>query len=219
MFSQEWEELYATNKHISIWPWSDLVSIVYRIVNNDNPKSVLELGCGAGANVPLFLKLGIDYTGMEGSETIVSYLRRDYAASNCKFICCDFTDTDFGSAYDLVIDRGSITCNTTTSIKRTLANLSRTLKPGTKVICVDWYSTEHSDFSLGDYVDENTRSNITTGQFVGTGTVHFSDKQHILDLLGEAGFVVESMQHKVVKSHVPNSDHVFAAWNFVAVKL
>ena len=219
MFSQEWEECYAKNTHMSIWPWSDLVSLVYRIANTGSPKSVLELGCGAGANVPLFLKLGIDYTGMEGSESIVSSLKQIYAAATCKFICCDFTDTKFDCSYDLVVDRAALTHNKTISIKRTLANLSHASISGTKFVGVDWFSTEHSDFLQGEYVDENTRSNITTGQFVGTGTVHFSDKQHILDLLGEAGFVVESMQHKVVKSHVPNSDHVFAAWNFVAVKV
>ena len=218
MFSQEWEECYAKNTHISIWPWSDLVSLVYRIANTDMPKSVLELGCGAGANVPLFLKLGIEYTGLEGSETIVSSLQKDYAASNCNFICCDFTDTDFDSSYDLVIDRGSMTCNTTMSIKRTLGNLSRALKPGTKFLCVDWYSTEHSDFSLGEYVDDNTRTNIMNGQFTGTGSVHFSDKQHIVELFSEAGYVIETMQHKIVRTEIPTSGHVFASWNFVAVK-
>ena len=29
-FSQEWEQRYADNTHLSIWPWSDIVSLVHR---------------------------------------------------------------------------------------------------------------------------------------------------------------------------------------------
>ena len=63
-FSIDWEERYRENTHLAIYPWSDLVSIV-----NNNCKEliragggrVLEFGCGAGANIPLFMALEIDY--------------------------------------------------------------------------------------------------------------------------------------------------------------
>ncbi|MGN5030804.1 hypothetical protein ACTFBV_20625 [Aeromonas rivipollensis] len=57
-FSNEWDEQYKNNHHMSIWPWSDLVSSIYRYANPKNGyKRVLELGCGAGANIPLFCLL------------------------------------------------------------------------------------------------------------------------------------------------------------------
>ena len=57
-FSQEWDNRFKENKNISIWPWSDLVSFVMRYAKPSNPQfRVLELGCGAGANIPFFLSL------------------------------------------------------------------------------------------------------------------------------------------------------------------
>ena len=29
-FSKEWEHSYASGTHLSIWPWSDVVSLVHR---------------------------------------------------------------------------------------------------------------------------------------------------------------------------------------------
>jgi SAM-dependent methyltransferase len=219
MFSSEWNDRYVEKTHLSIWPWSDLVSIVYRLAKRGDVASVLELGTGAGANVPLFLRLGMHYTGIEGSESIVRVLEETYSSTNCDFVCSDFTNLKFNTSFDLVIDRASLTHNDTISIKRTLANLSRAAKLGSKFIGVDWFSTEHSDFVLGDYVDDNTRTNIMNGQFTGTGSVHFSDKQHIVELFSEAGYMIETMQHKIVRTEIPTSGHVFAAWNFVAVKV
>ena len=29
-FSSEWEQRYAESTHLSVWPWSDIVSLVHR---------------------------------------------------------------------------------------------------------------------------------------------------------------------------------------------
>ena len=63
-FSNEWDVIYKDNSQLSIWPWSDLVSLVHKncksIITKRDGK-VLELGCGAGANIPLFLSLNLNY--------------------------------------------------------------------------------------------------------------------------------------------------------------
>lgn len=68
-----WNKIYKRNEQISIWPWSDLVSIVMRHTKpTTNDFKVVELGCGAGANIPFFLSLGVEYYSIEASEIIVS---------------------------------------------------------------------------------------------------------------------------------------------------
>ena len=47
--------------------------------DNKGGGRVLELGCGAGANIPFFLALGMDYYAIEGSPTIVKQLHKRYA--------------------------------------------------------------------------------------------------------------------------------------------
>jgi len=92
------------------------------------------------------------------------------------------------------------------------------MKPGSKYIGIDWFSAEHSDYSLGDRVDEFTRTNISDGQFAGVGKVHFSNKEHLIELFSGAGMELIRLEHKKQRIEIPNQDHVFASWNLVAIK-
>ena len=79
-FSKEWDQRYRQHSDMSVWPWSDLVSYVIRYVHLQKKLYVLEIGCGAGANIPFVLSLGYKYYGIEGSPTIVAKLKKDFPA-------------------------------------------------------------------------------------------------------------------------------------------
>ena len=54
---------------------------------------------------------------------------------------------------------------------------------GGKFIGSDWYSTDYSDYSKGEQAEDIwTRKNFIDGSFNGTGSVHFTDKKHLLEL-------------------------------------
>src|SRR5579859_3623240 len=91
-FSPEWNRAFLANTHMSAWPWSDLVSYVNRYAKPaQGYRRVLELGCGVGANVPLFLRLGVDYFAIEGSEAAVEMLGQAYPDLKDRVIVGDFT--------------------------------------------------------------------------------------------------------------------------------
>ena len=90
-FSQEWDDRYKANTHLSVWPWSHLVSLTHRYCDLHVGMNVLELGCGAGANVPYFISLGADYYGLEGSGTMVKKLGEQFPQETCHFAQVDFT--------------------------------------------------------------------------------------------------------------------------------
>ena len=221
-FDQDWEKTYASGTHLSVWPWSDIVSLVNRhckpLITKGGGR-VLELGCGAGANIPLFLALGMDYYAIEGSQTIVSQLHERYPNLANKIHIGDFTkEQPFQIDFDIVIDRASLTCNTTSSIKGALQIAFDSLKIGGLFIGTDWYSQSHTDFKGGEKSeDEFTRKNHTKGQFVGVGNVHFSDEPHLRDLFSK--FEIIFMEEKLFKRHEPNDKHQFASWNIVARKI
>lgn len=219
-FSQEWEQRYSQNTHMSVWPWSDVVSLVHRYCRHliDKKGRVLELGCGAGANIPLFLSLGMDYYSVEGSATVVSQLHSRYPGLTNHIQVGDFTDNQpWGESFDLVLDRASLTCNNTQSIKSGLMLAFSALKPGGYFVGVDWYSTSHSDFGEGVLAEDAfTKKNISVGQFVGTGRVHFSDEKHLRELF--SGFDVLLMEEKRLRRLEPKDNHLFASWNIVARK-
>ena len=87
-FSHEWEQRYKDNTHLSVWPWSDIVSLYMRYCRSNVPDSprILELGAGAGANIPFFLSLTDQFYGVDGSSSIVESLRTRYPslATICK---------------------------------------------------------------------------------------------------------------------------------------
>ena len=218
-FSPQWDDIYRGAKHLSIWPWSDLVSYVYRHARPDHGyRRVLECGCGAGANIPLFVKLGVDYFGIEGSAHVVTRLQEQFPELKRHIAVGDFTRSiPFECPFDLVVDRGSVTHNTTEAIRRALALIFNCMRPDGKLLGIDWFAADHSDAKEGEPLDPWTRTNIRKGQFAGVGAVHFSDRDHLLELLHHAGFSVELLEHKSVDTVLPDSGRL-ATWSFVAVK-
>lgn len=223
-FSSEWEETYKNNAHLSVWPWSNLVSLTHRYCDLHKGMKVLELGCGAGANVPYFISLGADYYGLEGSKTMVSKLSGQFPKESCHFACVDFTkdfhykDVLNGGGYDIIIDRGSVTHNATADIQNVIKLSLDYLKPGGKYIGMDWFATDNEFFRSGQYkckeVDGNTRV-FQDGYFAGLGNVHFSDAGHIKELF--SGFKLEFLEEKVHRQEFPEPV-TWAWWDFVFSK-
>ena len=220
-FSNEWEEQYSSNQHMSIWPWSDLVSYIYRYteVAKRPDMKVLEIGCGAGANIPLFQKIGADYYAIDGSHTIIRMLREKYPIYAKNLVVGDFTkEIPFDETFDVIVDRAALTHNTTVDIKNTVRLIEEHLSAGAQFIGIDWFSKNHDDFDIGDIVPDDEYTKLmkdVDGQFAGLGNVHFSDEAHLRDLF--ANFDIKVLEEKVVNTLLPVK-HQFASWNFVAVK-
>jgi len=218
-FSEEWDVCYKNNQQQSIWPWSDLVSYIMRYARpSGNDTTVLELGCGVGANIPFFRHLGVKYYAIEGSKTAVCGLWEKYPEYRKTIVAGDFTSQiPFDTDFDLVVDRSSLTHNDEASIKECLRNVYDRLTVCGKFIGIDWFSTAHSDYEKGREAGESyTRISDREGQFAGVGRVHFSDKDHILELFSH--FTLKTLEHKIIKREIPGGNHTFASWNLAAVK-
>ncbi len=218
-FSTEWEDRFKEGTQMSIWPWSDLITYVMRYAKPDKKDcKVLELGCGAGANIPFFRTLGIKYHGIDGSQTIIDLLKKKFPELKDKLKVGDFTkDIPFDDSFDLIVDRGALTHNSTHAIKQCLQLAYSKMLTNSKYIGIDWFSTIHSEFNKGEKIDdEYTKTGFKNGQFENLGKVHFSDKNHLLNLFSK--FLIVNMEHKIYNTEIPNINHSKAYWNFVAVK-
>lgn len=213
-FSKEWEERFKDNTHQSVWPWSDVVSYFHRYAKDS--KNVLELGCGVGANIPFFKSTGIEYCGMEGSKFAVDKIKQRFPEINV--IVGDFTqEIPINKKFDLIFDRSSLTHNTEDGIKQCLKNVYVRLADNGKYIGIDWFSTSHSDYAKGkDDTDQFTKTGYHEGQFASVGRVHFSNKEHLLDLFKDFNILI--LEHKSIKTEIPSNEKNFASWNFVAQK-
>ncbi len=218
-FSAEWDRRYREQTHLSIWPWSDLVGYVMRHARPSGPDfRVLELGCGAGANIPFFQSLGVEYYAIEGSPAIVEKLRERFPQLKENIVAGDFTlQIPFAGEFDLVVDRSSLTHNTTAAILHCIEMLHARLKPGGKFIGIDWFSTAYSEYEGGVSAgDAYTRTGYREGSFTDVGRVHFSDKAHLLELF--KAFDMTLLEHKTIRRELPDDSWHFAAWNFIAKK-
>jgi SAM-dependent methyltransferase len=220
-FSEEWNEQYKQNAHLSIWPWNDVVSLTMRNCREEFSKKfkVLELGCGAGANIPFFASHDLEYYAIDGSEIIVKKLQEIYPKFKNQITVGDFTKTiPFDCEFDLIVDRAAVTCNSEFAIRSTMKLVKDKLKPGGKFVGIDWYSTENTEFYIGEQIDDKfTRIFRTKGEFINTGRVHFFDQDHLISFFD--GFAMTSLTHKCNRTEIPETDgYNFCSWNIVAKK-
>ena len=222
-FSKEWEVQFSKQQHLSIYPWSDLVSYVMRYAK---PKSqdfrVLELGVGAGANIPFFMDLGVDYVGVDGSDSVIQRLKESYPTLDEKLLTMDFTKEIPTGKFDLIIDRAAITHNSTKNIITTINQIKNALSNKGCFIGIDWFSTAYSDYTnttIGKRTtDEYTKSFLDSESrsFGSLGNVHFSDVGHLKNIFKD--FNICHLQHKIIEELDDKSDWKFASFNFVATK-
>jgi len=217
-FSEEWEERYKKNTNMSIWPWSDLVSYVNNYAKPQNSQlRVLELGCGAGANIPFFQSFNTDYFGIDGSTIIIDILKKRFPEIKDNLIVGDITnEIPFEGKFDLIIDRSSLTHNSTNTIKNGLNFVYEKLNDKGKYIGIDWFSTKCSEFNKGKINDDEFTKSFHDGPFADVGRVHFEEKSHLIDLFKKFKTLV--LDHKITKTEIPEKDYTVATWNIVAQK-
>lgn len=203
----EWDRMYRECAQMSVWPWSDVVVCVHRHAQPaGNFPRVLELGCGAGANIPFFLERGSDYHAIEGSESIVNMLRQRFPNVAGRIVQGDFTrNFVHAGLFDLILDRGSLVCNDTAAIERCLRLVYSHLRPGGVFISLDWFGTEDAGLVKQDQIDTNTWQVINSKDSRSVGAMHFSDAVHLRALLEAAGLEVTEMERKTRQSLMPGA--------------
>lgn len=218
-FSNEWESIYkAGQQHVS-WPWSDLVSLVFRHLRGGMAgRRVLELGCGTGANAGFFLALGASYSAVEGSEAAVAVVHKRFPTLLESVTVGDFTRAfPISGPFELIVDRASVTHNPLAAIGDTLRRARECLVPGGCYIGVDWFSERHSDRRFGKPAeDPYTFTDFTGGQFKGCGRVHFSNESHMRELF--ADFDIAFLAEKTTRHLHPERDRLMATFDIVARK-
>ena len=223
-FSEEWEEAYKNNTNISIWPWTDLVSMFYHYF----PKSktdyqtmnVLELGCGAGANIPFFDSIGVNYDSVEGSHVETEILQKKYRGEKICIKEGDFSKgIPFDKMYDLIFDRAALSHNETNDIRIIIQNAYDKLKRGGYYFGINWFSTKEIEFEnkidIKEVLDERSFKFCGKGTYAGLGSVHFTDKEELLELFSQ--FVPKEISLKSIETIFPYEDSSYQ-WNFVMKK-
>ena len=182
MSNNPWNKLYKQQQHQSIYPWSNLVSVVKNFYNNKKSNvKVLEIGCGMGANINFLLDCGFDYYGIDYSEHAISNLKKKFSKLKNNLFRIDFTKEKFPSKkkFNLIIDRASGCHCSTNEFKDFLELYKDNFASDVTYVAIDWFSKKCTDSKSGLKIDRFTRHNFKSGQFKNCGKVRFSNEKHI----------------------------------------
>lgn len=181
-FDPKWEEAYAGGHKVN-YPWDVVVTFVFRNAGAYGERrdvSILEVGCGTGANLWFAAREGFNVAGCDASESAVAAtkerLERDGLSGDVQV--ADFTKLPFDSdRFELAIDRCSIACCSFADGKSAVAEVFRCLKPGGRFL-FNGYTTQHTSAGAGSNGPDGLRFDIDRGTLKGLGQgCFYSDSQ------------------------------------------
>jgi len=217
-FSKSYDMIYNDNLQNSKWPWSDLVSKVM-FIRDSLPKTftVLELGCGQGANIDFIRSLNAVYYGIDGSMSSIRMLKKSYPELKDNLYCANFIDEySINDKIDLIIDRASLTCNSTNDIKKCLYWIKNIINEQSYFVGIDWYSTKHDEYNNGYTVeDDSFFRTYPKNSFFQPPQMHFSNEEHLRNLFYDYELI--HLEEKTTKHFVryKNMPTIISSWNFV----
>jgi 2-polyprenyl-3-methyl-5-hydroxy-6-metoxy-1,4-benzoquinol methylase len=226
MYTQHsfWESIYSEGFQLNKYPFDQVVSFVFRnrsptlLGENKNRLSILELGCGAGNNLWFAAREGFNITGIDISESAITYAKRRFSDEGLSgtFICGDFSCINkLKDRFDLVIDKTALCYTTKENAKKTVTGLRAIMNPSAKMF-FNPFSDRHSACASGVYSVDGMTVNMSKGPSTTTET-YFYSRRDIFELF-EEGFSIESLQHMDLVEMVSSEQFNLAEWRVIAVK-
>jgi len=214
-----WDELRSKGEHLTKYPYSSVISFVFRYSPKDRPRNlvkVLDLGCGIGNHLWFLAREGFDAYGVDFSEVSINKARellREFGVT-AKLALCDFTkelpyDNQF---FDLVIDRGSITCVSFSDAERVVSEVYRVLKNGGYFLFTP-YSKRHGMYKEIGEEDKGFGMVVYNGYRLG---LCFYGEEDILKLLDNSMWDICEMSEAISSDKIKGK--VVASWTVIAKK-
>ena len=220
-FDPVWDEKYDAG-HAQRYPWDCVVTFVFRYAPKDRPRDsvrILEVGCGTASNLWFAAREGFAVAGVDGSASAIAYAQRRFAEEGLSgdLRKADFTSLPFGDgSFDMVIDRGALTCCDFDACRLALRELHRVTRPGARFF-FNPYSDRHSSFSTGRPAGNGLIESISGGTLVGAGQICFYGRQDI-DRALERRWDIVSLEHLELARLGVAEQSIHAEWRLVLVR-
>ncbi|WP_158658011.1 class I SAM-dependent methyltransferase [Agarilytica rhodophyticola] len=187
-----WEK-HHSQRSWGKYPEIDLVKTVMREFKNKDRSavSVLELGCGAGANLSFFLCEGFQTYGIDGSPSAInnadknlSLIKSSQQKKGTPFYFLsvgDFKSLPYESEmFTIVVDNLSIYANNSETIDDAYKEAFRVLKPNGFMYSRVW-GNNTTGSKTGEMIDIHTSKAPLLGPCQGMGTSHFFSRDELLE--------------------------------------
>ena len=133
-WDKQWEDIHQINEW-GIFPCEHLVREISRLYKQRKRKlNIIELGCGAGANMQLYNSYCNNFIGIDNSYTALKKCKNiSKEFKDCKFTFFqeDITKIDFSQFklnFDMVVDVECLYCLDNLNAKKVITSVSNYLK-------------------------------------------------------------------------------------------
>ena len=210
-YSSHWEEKFKSRPW-GKYPSEDLVRFIFKNFINigKTELSVLEIGCGTGANLWFLKKEGLSVSGIDGSKEAIEIASNRLKKEVSNSFSSNLINGDFSSlpwedqSFDIVIDIFSLYANKIDNIKSTIEESKRVLKKGGYFFTKVW-GTKTMGFNTGKKIEPGTFDDIKVGPCADMGLSHFFSKEELEAYF--RGFKKLSIQTRL---NYNNEDEVFS---------
>ena len=215
-----WEQVFRA-RDWGRYPPEELIRFVARNFFRASERKqikILEVGCGAGANLWFLAHEGFDAYGVDASETAIVKARRRLQEDNlsAQFQVGDIvtlTNIFPGTQFDAVIDVACLQHNRPQTIPFILDQIWSVLKPHGRMFSMMVARGSYGD-GLGTQVEPGTWTDIREGPMHGMGLAHFSTIDEIQPWFGR--FV--DVQVEYSERSMNNQTHSYKHWVIEAIK-
>lgn len=183
-----WEEVFA-GREWGRYPPLELVRFVAGAYYHVTPRRavrILEVGCGAGANLWYLAREGFDVSGIDGSPTAIAraeaLLRQEGLRADLRQgDVIDMAALYAACTFDAVVDIACLWCNRLADVRQAASAIHQILKPGGRFFSM-LLAQGSSGEGTGREIEPGTFVEIPAGPLAGTGTNHFFSEAEVRDV-------------------------------------
>jgi SAM-dependent methyltransferase len=184
-----WEDIFSTREW-GKYPPEELIRFVARNYYSASPREevhLLEVGCGAGANVWYMARERFAVHGVDGSSSAIRKANKRLQDEKLKadLRVGDITQVKslFASSllFDGIVDVCCLQCNRLKVVDQVIGDCWQMLKPGGKFFTMLLAEGSYGS-QLGEEVEPGSVVNISAGPLKGMGLNHFFTLQEVHDL-------------------------------------
>ena len=213
-----WERVFNDHEW-GRYPGESLIRFIAKNFYKSNRADIkiLEIGCGAGANLWYLAREGFTAYGIDGSSRAIE---RAGSFLKSQGLCAAIVSGDASalpyesSFFDAVIDVECLYSNSRPDAEKMLAEVSRVLKQGglfySRTVADDMYvGKTHTKVADMEYTD------ISDGPLVGRGLARLSTRDGVMKMYGKS-FTVLSVDSLITTFN--NGSEKMSEWNIVCKK-
>ena len=216
-----WNKKYQDG-HSQRYVWDEIVSFYFNFCRQPHgyeTLKVLEVGCGTGANLVFFAELGHRVSGVDGADEAIRkaaglFKEKKLTAELLTGSFCELRFPDH--KFDIVVDRGALTCVGKDDFKRAFFEVQRVLKPG-GYFFFNPYADFHSE--APKKVNKNGLAEIQSdGRFLKKGFLNFFSEDDIRNIFDKDIWTIHSFKKKSLTELALGNNPVHGEWIVVVQK-